>query len=260
MRSNVRRALVTGAARGVGHATSLSLADRGYEVVGVDIRAQRSNGATATISADLSDPSECDRVIAEAGRIDVLVNAHGLLEPRAIESTTVEDFDRAVSVNLRSVFLLCQGSAPSMAAEGWGRIINFSSVVARTGGFSSAPYAAAKAGVIALTKSFATAYSGRGVTCNAVAPAAVDTELNAFLDEAGTPEDHRSGAGRPVLDTRGVRRARRVSRRRRRRIHHRRDNRHERRMGDDVTRVRKALVMCRRHRHGRIVHVCRGDG
>ncbi|MDE0374926.1 MAG: SDR family NAD(P)-dependent oxidoreductase [bacterium] len=185
MRSNVRRALVTGAARGVGHATSLLLADRGYEVVGVDIRAQRSNGATATISADLSDPSECDRVIAEAGRIDVLVNAHGLLEPRAIESTTVEDFDRAVSVNLRSVFLLCQGSAPSMAAEGWGRIINFSSVVARTGGFSSAPYAAAKAGVIALTKSFATAYSGRGVTCNAVAPAAVDTELNAFLDEAG---------------------------------------------------------------------------
>ena len=185
MRSNVRRALVTGAARGVGHATSLSLADRGYEVVGVDIRGQRSNGATATISVDLSDPSDCDRVIAEAGRIDILVTAHGLLEPRSIEDTTVEDFDRAVSVNLRSVFLLCQGTAPSMAAEGWGRIVNFSSVVARTGGLSSAPYAAAKAGVIALTKSFATAYSNRGVTCNAVAPAAIDTELNAFLDEAG---------------------------------------------------------------------------
>lgn len=185
MTSQTRRALVTGAAQGVGHATALALAKQGFEVVGVDIAEQEQTAASTTITADLGDPAACHRVIDEAGQIDVLVNAHGLLEPRAIESTTLEDFDRAVNVNLRSVFLLCQGTAPSMAAAGWGRIINFSSVVARTGGLTSAPYAAAKAGVIALTKSFATAYSNRGVTCNAIAPAAIDTALNSFLDEAG---------------------------------------------------------------------------
>lgn len=185
MGSNDRRALVTGAARGVGRASALALIERGYEVIGVDVIDQDAPELTATISADLGDPRECRRVVDEAGVIDVLVNAHGLLQPRAIEAVTVEDFDRAVNVNLRSVFMLCQGFAPSMADAGWGRIINFSSVVARTGGLTSAPYAAAKAGVIALTKSLATAYSPSGVTCNSVAPAAIDTALNAFLDEAG---------------------------------------------------------------------------
>lgn len=180
-----RRAVVTGAARGAGRASALALAEQGYEVIGVDLLEQDPTGVADTIEADLGDPAGCRAVIDRVGTTDVLVNAHGLLQPRAIPDVTVEDFDRAVNVNLRSVFLLCQGFAPAMADAGWGRIINFSSVVAHTGGKTSAPYAAAKAGVITLTKSFADTYASRGVTANSIAPAAIDTPLNAFLDEAG---------------------------------------------------------------------------
>jgi len=101
-----------------------------------------------------------------------------------IEDVTPSDFDRAIAINLRSVFFLAQGFAPPMLEQGWGRIINFSSVVAHTGGVTSAAYAAAKAGVIAMTKSMARKYAPDAVTVNSIAPAAIDTPLNAFL----TPE------------------------------------------------------------------------
>jgi NAD(P)-dependent dehydrogenase (short-subunit alcohol dehydrogenase family) len=164
----------------------LALVQEGYEVVGTDILAQ-TDAPFEVIAGDLSHPEQCEEVAEKAGDIDILVCAHGLLQPRSIENTTVDDFNHAVAVNLRSVFLLNQKAAPQMADRGWGRLINFSSVVAHSGGRTSAAYAAAKAGVIAMTKSFASEYADRGVTCNSIAPAAIDTELNAFL----TPE-HRA--------------------------------------------------------------------
>lgn len=181
--SGQRRAVVTGSARGAGRAAALALLEAGIEVTGVDILDQPSS-PFPTIAADLSSPASCREVADAAAPVDILVNAHGLLQPRSIEETTVADFDHAVAVNLRSVFLLCQSLVPQMAERGWGRVINFSSVVAHTGGRTSAAYAASKAGVIALTKSFASQYAAAGVTCNSIAPAAIDTELNAFL----TPE------------------------------------------------------------------------
>ncbi len=155
----------------------------GASVIGVDIADQGDAGWT-TVQADLSSTYDVARVVADAEHIDVLVNAHGLLEPMEIEDITRTDFDRAIAINLSSVFFLAQGLAPGMVAQNWGRIINFSSVVAHTGGVTSAAYAAAKAGVIAMTKSMARKFAPAAVTVNSIAPAAIDTPLNAFL----TPE------------------------------------------------------------------------
>lgn len=177
-----RRVLVTGASGGVGRVTAQAFVDRGARVLGVDI-AEQPNAPWDTLAADLSLAASVDDVAAAAGDVDILVNVHGLLEARDIEQTTVEDFDRAIAINLRSVFFLCQQLVPGMAARGWGRVINFSSVVARTGGVTSTAYAAAKAGVLAVTKSMARRYAGEGVTINAIAPAAIDTALNAFLTD-----------------------------------------------------------------------------
>ena len=180
-----RRALVTGSARGTGRATAERLADAGAQVVGVDILDQEIGSMTDIHQADLGDPAACIDLMASIGPVDIVANVHGLLQPRTIEETTIEDFDSAIAVNLRSVFLICQQMAPAMADRGWGRIINFSSVVARSGGETSAAYAAAKAGVLALSKSFASRFAADGVTVNSIAPAAIDTPLNSFLDEAG---------------------------------------------------------------------------
>lgn len=177
-----RRVLVTGTASGAGRATAAAFVESGAAVVGVDI-ADQADATWDSLVADLSDPEAIARVLADVGEIDVLVNAHGVLRPQAIEEISADDFDRVIAVNLRSVFLLCQAFAPAMVERGWGRLINFSSVVAHTGGVTSAAYAAAKAGVIAMSKSMARRYAPDGVTVNSIAPAAIDTPLNAFLTE-----------------------------------------------------------------------------
>lgn len=175
-----RRILVTGSASGAGCATAAAFQHAGASVIGVDI-ADQGDVEWATIQADLSTADDVASVVSSAGPIDVLVNAHGLLEPLEIGDVTPVDFDRAIAINLRSVFFLAQGFAPAMVEQKWGRIINFSSVVAHTGGVTSAPYAAAKAGVIAMSKSMARKYAPAAVTVNSIAPAAIDTPLNAFL-------------------------------------------------------------------------------
>ena len=134
---------------------------------------------------DLGEPDVGRRIVEEAPDADILVNAAGLLRPAAFDELSVDDFDEAIAVNLRSVFLLSQAVAGGMAERGWGRIVSYSSVNARTGGTTSAAYAASKAGVIALTKSIARIYALSGVTANVIAPAAVDTELNHFLTPEG---------------------------------------------------------------------------
>jgi 3-oxoacyl-[acyl-carrier protein] reductase len=145
-------------------------------VVGVDLVAGEA------IRADLAEPAECARVIAEAGDIDVLVNNAATLFRTPLEEFTVAEFDATIAVNLRAVFLLSQALAPAMAARGFGRIVNVSSIGARDGRLShGAAYAASKAGVLALTRSFARRYGGSGVTVNAVAPGAVETEMTATI-------------------------------------------------------------------------------
>lgn len=153
----------------------------GAWVGALDINEIPANAVDSAFIGDLGDAAFCRTVLDKVGHIDILVNAAGLLRPRQLSEMTIEEFDYAVAVNLRSVFQLCQGVVPGMVAQKWGRIINFSSVNARTGGATSAAYAAAKAGVIALSKSIAKDVAKSGVTVNSIAPAAIDTELNSFL-------------------------------------------------------------------------------
>lgn len=177
-RSTQRVALVTGSARGIGRAIVEALVADGIAVIGVDILDQEATGLLRTIRADLSQPSECDRILAESGKVDILVNNAAVLIEQDIEEVTVADFDRILAVNLRAVFLLSQGVIVGMRESGWGRIINIASIGARTGGFyKSSVYSAAKAGVVSLTKNFARTQGRYGVTSNAVAPGGIDTEM-----------------------------------------------------------------------------------
>jgi len=180
-----RVALVTGSARGIGRAIAQALTDSGHRVVGLDILEQDDGPCERTVLADLADPAVPAALVADHGPFDVLVCNAALFIHQPLSEVSVEDFDRQVAINFRSTFLLCQAVAPSMAESGWGRIINISSVGARTGGVSqSAVYNATKAAIISLTKNFARNYGASGVTANSVAPGAVDT----FMTEHIIPE------------------------------------------------------------------------
>jgi len=177
-----RRALVTGSSRGIGRAIVEALAASGHAVVGVDILDQSSVGLATAVQADLADPAVPARVVADHGPFDVLVNNAALFIHKPLPEFSLEDFDRTIAVNLRAAFLLSQAAAPLMAERGWGRIVNLSSVGARTGGISqSAVYNATKAAIISLTKNFARNYGAAGVTANAVAPGAVETFMTSHI-------------------------------------------------------------------------------
>lgn len=181
-----RRALVTGSARGIGRAIVDALNRDGLQVVGLDVLEQDSEGLDRVITADLAEPDAAARIAEEAGEIDVLVNNAALFIVKPIPDFTEEDFDRTIAVNLRGLFFLTKAVVAGMATRGWGRIINISSVGARTGGVSdSAVYNATKAANISLTKNFARNYGPSGVTTNAVAPGFVES----FMTSHVTAED-----------------------------------------------------------------------
>ncbi|MCY4371255.1 MAG: SDR family NAD(P)-dependent oxidoreductase [bacterium] len=179
-----RTALVTGSARGIGAAICRALKREGMAVIGTDVIDHEHENVDRVIEADLSDPAECERLITEAGPVDVLVNNAAIFFHKPIPEFTVEDFDYTIAVNLRANFLLCQGLVEGMVERGWGRIINISSVGARTGGVSdSAVYNATKAALISLAKNFARNYGKHGVTANAVAPGFVDSFMTSHVPE-----------------------------------------------------------------------------
>jgi 3-oxoacyl-[acyl-carrier protein] reductase len=177
-----RSALVTGSARGIGLAIAEALAASGHRVTGLDILEQGSGPCADVVRADLADPAVPAAVVAEHGPFDVLVCNAALFIHQPLPEVTLEDFDRQVAINVRGTFLLCQAAAPLMAERGWGRIVNISSIGARTGGVSqSAVYNATKAAIISVTKNFARNYGSAGVTANAVAPGAVDSYMTQHI-------------------------------------------------------------------------------
>ena len=190
-------ALVTGANAGMGLAIALALLEAGYRVAATDLR---TDAVATTLAAhgdrlacfvmDVSDHAQvqavCGAVDAHFGRIDVCVNNAGFLAYANCEQTTPALWHKTLRVNLDGVFFVSQCVAPGMKARGFGRIVNMASFGAKTGGLSPVPaYAASKGGVISLTFSFAREYAAFGVTCNALAPTFVKTQM---LTDQVSPE------------------------------------------------------------------------
>lgn len=182
-------ALVTGANAGMGLAITRALLDAGYRVAATDLRTETVAGLAAThgdrlacFVMDVSDfaavQTACDQIEAHFGHIDVCVNNAGFLQYANCEQTTPELWHKTLRINLDGVFYVSQRVAPGMKARGFGRIVNMSSYGAKTGGLSPLPaYAASKGAILSLTFSFAREYAAFGVTCNALAPTFVKTQM-----------------------------------------------------------------------------------
>jgi 3-oxoacyl-[acyl-carrier protein] reductase len=192
-----RIALVTGASQGIGRACALELARAGATVA----LAARNEAKLAEVAAEIEaagGQAACFRldvasresigdaakaVLARFGKVEILVNNAGITRDALMMSMKRADWDDVLGTNLTGAFLLTQALLRPMIKNRWGRIVNISSVVGRTGQAGQVNYAASKAGLIGLTRSLAREVASRGITVNAVAPGYIETPMTAVLDE-----------------------------------------------------------------------------
>jgi 3-oxoacyl-[acyl-carrier protein] reductase len=183
-----RHALVTGACGGIGRAIAAHFLAAGATVVLADRtpaveQVAEELGATAGLVLDATDEAAVTAAVAVAGEVDVLVTAHGILTQAPFEELSTETWSQTLDIDLTSVFLLNRAVLPGMLARGDGRIVNIASQLGIKGGETLAHYAAAKAGVIAMTKSLALEVAPRGVLANVIAPGPIDTAMVEGIDE-----------------------------------------------------------------------------
>ncbi len=198
MSETVKRvAVVTGASRGIGKAVALRLARDGRHVVLCarseaplnDLKAQieSAGGAASVCVFDVSDAKAVQAAIegiaAARGRIDILVNNAGITKDGLALRMSDEDWDAVVDTNLKSAFVAIRAAARAMMKGKFGRIINISSTSGVVGNAGQANYAAAKAGLLGLSKTIARELGGKGITCNAVAPGYIETDMTANLPQ-----------------------------------------------------------------------------
>ena len=193
-------ALVTGGSRGLGRAIALALARQGADVA-VNFRGNAKaaaaviaeihaiGSAAIAIQGDTSAGREsCEAIVKAAldefGKVDILVNNAGITRDNLIMRLDAEEWDSVIDTNLSGPFWMTRAIARPMLKARSGRIINMSSVAGRMGNVGQANYASAKAGLIGLTKSVARELASRGITCNAIAPGLIETELTADLPQA----------------------------------------------------------------------------
>ena len=192
-------ALVTGASRGIGRAIALKLAAEGAAVVinyhgsmekAKEVKAEiESDGGIAEImQCNVADYQATEAMIRKVtddfGRLDILVNNAGITRDGLLMKMSEEDYDTVLDTNLKGTFHCIRFAARQMLRQRGGRIINLSSVSGILGNAGQANYSASKAGVIGLTKSVARELASRGITCNAVAPGFIETEMTEAMPEA----------------------------------------------------------------------------
>jgi 3-oxoacyl-[acyl-carrier protein] reductase len=195
-----RIALVTGASQGIGRACALALARAGATVA----LAARNEAKLAEVAAEIeavggkaqafaldvaneeSIKAGAKAVLAQFGKVEILVNNAGITRDGLVLRMKRTDWDDVLATNLTGAFLLTQALLSPMLKNRWGRIVNISSVVGRTGQAGQVNYAATKAGLIGMTRSLAREVASRGVTVNAVAPGYVETPMTSVLDEKQT--------------------------------------------------------------------------
>jgi 3-oxoacyl-[acyl-carrier protein] reductase len=192
-----RIAVVTGASRGIGKAIALRLAKEGRHVVLIsrtegplnDVKASiEANGGSASVLAvDISDAkafaAAIDKIAEQQGRLDILVNNAGITKDGLVLRMSDEDWDAVVDTNLKSAFVAIRAAARPMMKNRFGRIINISSTSGVVGNSGQANYAAAKSGLMGLTKTIARELGSKGVTANVVAPGFIETDMTANLPQ-----------------------------------------------------------------------------
>src|SRR5213593_658861 len=190
-------AVVTGAGRGIGRAIALRFAAEGADVVCVSRTAQNSEKVAGEVKAlgrkawafalDVADSAAVgaasERILAEAGRVEVLVNNAGIARDGLLMRMSDADWDAVLNTNLKGAFAFTRAFTRSFLKQRSGRIINISSIIGLIGNAGQANYAASKAALIGFTKACARELGSRGITVNAIAPGFIDTDMTAVLDE-----------------------------------------------------------------------------
>src|SRR5438876_9222136 len=188
-----RTALITGGGRGIGRATAIRLAREGARIA-INYKGnaeaaeeakrlvEKGGGKAALIQGDVSVDDQAENVVKAAlafgeGRLDILVNNAGITRDNLLVRMSLEEWDAVLDLNLRGAFLATKAAMRSMMKQRSGRIVNVSSIAGVMGNAGQANYAAAKAGLIGFTKTIAREMASRNITCNAVAPGFVPTDL-----------------------------------------------------------------------------------
>jgi 3-oxoacyl-[acyl-carrier protein] reductase len=201
-----RACIVTGAgsARGIGRAVALTMVAQGAALTLCDVDAEsvkqladhitNIGGRVIHLKADVTSEEDVAKVVQTTidqwGKVDILVNNAGITQPVKVLDTSVADWDRVVNVNLKGTFICSKAVLPNMINNGYGRIVNLSSVSAKRGGgvFGGAHYSAAKAGVLGFAKALAREVSPYGITVNSVTPGLIATDIRGGLE---TPEEQK---------------------------------------------------------------------
>lgn len=190
-------ALVTGATRGIGNAIALTLGEAGATVVGTATKEEGAHKISETFKArgikgfgmvmDIADAGSTEKALAEmiekVGAPNILVNNAGVTADNLFLRMRAEEWSKVIETNITGSFRLIQSCIRPMIKARWGRIVNISSVVASTGNAGQANYAAAKAGLIGLSKSLARELGSRGITVNVVSPGFIDTDMTRALTD-----------------------------------------------------------------------------